>query len=78
MTLDNRVPFHDAVALEVLSGDFKEKTVLSDTTYCYIQWLRGSSIKGRQCHATLHNFPRKGRTICFSPFSAIFCVPGEI
>lgn len=47
MTLDNGVPFHDAEALEVLSGDFKEKTVLSGTTYCYIQWLRGSSIKGR-------------------------------
>lgn len=46
VTLGNGVPFHDTVALQILSGDFKEKTVLSDTTYCYIQWLRGFSIKG--------------------------------
>jgi len=77
VTLDSGVPFHDAVALEVVSGDFKEKIVLLDLTYRYIQWPRGFSIKGRQCHTTLHNFPRKGRQICFSPFSAIFCIPGE-
>lgn len=46
VTLDNGVPFHDTVALEVLSADFKEKTVLSDTPYCYTQWLRGFSITG--------------------------------
>lgn len=76
--LDNGVPFHDVVALEVLSRDFKEK-ILLDTTYCCIQWLRDFSIKGGRCHTTLNNFPRKGRPISFfSIFSHFLCPRGVL
>lgn len=65
--LDNEVSFHDALALEVLSGDVN-KTVLLDATYCCTQWQGGFSLKA-ECHTTLHNLPRKGRPFSFTIFS---------
>lgn len=72
-TLDNGVSFHDALALEVLSGHVN-KTILLDTTYCYTQWQRGFSLKADTVIPLCITCPEKGG-LSFSPFTAIFLCP---
>lgn len=72
-TLDNEILFHDALDLEILSGDVN-KTVLLDTTYCHTQWQRGFSLKADSVIPLCITCPEK-EDLYFSPFSAIFLCP---
>lgn len=73
-TLDNRVPFHDALALEVLSGDIK-KAVLLDTTYCCTQWQRGFSLKADTVLPLCITCPEKEDLFYFHHFQPFFLCP---